>query len=522
MLTDTLTAVAPSSVPSLSAPESAFRRNHRLVVGGLKKTLEVMDALREIYEGEQWKDSYESFEGYCNAAALEAEVTFGYKRAMQLIEASRRREALSVVSTPVEVLPEEPSLMVTMGGDSTVVPLGRAFRSEKALRALPSQEDPAFLSVAQLAVSEAQRRGMQGPSEGLVRSVTNDVKALTQHGLDGFDEVQLLFAPWGVFDRFTVTNKRVQRFRYQFSAPSVLHQHQGITKLFTDLKEAIAFYQDWCLPSRRLKTVGCLTCQNCDLEGGQVNCGAVGQPVKLTEIWAKGRCLDYSPLSGDTTKTPFGLQAKSSQVVLPTKPATPAAPEYTHSAGMLGHQGAGGGAGGSDEYYTPEYIWRPALAAWERSEFDLDAATTDNSPIPARVRYTKDRSGLLLPWDVNGADEAGKPVPIFTWGNFPYSLNGVFVPRLERYWEEGAISHAFILEKTDNRTGWYQTLLRICTAFCLIDHGVGHISEAGEEEKGGFFGSTLFYLGDRPELFHDAYDFLGPICQVTTREHFAY
>jgi hypothetical protein len=519
--TATDTPVTTAALPTQVAPYSPFEENHSTVVSGLRKTLEVMDALREIYEGEQWRDRYASFEAYCDVAAAEAGVSFGYKRAMQLIEAARRRAALSEVSTPVE-LPATPEVQVevqTSEGPRRVN-LGRVFKSEKGLRALPPQTDEKFIPVAELAVSEAQRRGMQnGPSEGLVKSVTRDIEAFQAHNLTGFEDVQRMFAPWGTFKRHTVMSRSVQRYRYQFEAPVVLHQTgAGTTKLFTDLREAIAFYQEWCLPSRRLKTVGCLTCQRCQVDGepGTVTCtdGEIGGPVKLTEVWAKTHCDRYVPLKGGVVPTPIGRQANSPQHPLPPRSDT-SAPKYTHSAGMLGHQGANGGAGGTNERYTPEYIWKPALEAWHRSQFDLDPATTDDSPIPAAVRYTKHRSGLLMPWDVLGSE------PIFMWGNFPYSLNTQFVPRLERYWEEGWIDHAFILEKTDNRTGWYQTLLGICSAFCLIDHSIGHVSEAGEEEKGGFFGSTLFYLGPDADIFYDAYAELGPICQVVPRDFFA-
>ena len=437
---------------------------------------------------------------------------------MQMVEAARRREALDQASTPVELppAPEAIEVEVSTPDGPRSVPLGRCFKSEKPLRALPPQGDPLFVPVAELAVAEAQRRGMQnGPSEGLVKSVTQDIKALQAHNLAGFEDVQRMFAPWGTFNRHTVTSRRVQSYRYQFESPVVLGQAgTGKTKLFKDLKEAIAFFQEWCLPSRRLKTVGCLTCAVCNVQGmqGHVTCMAAGEPVRLTEVWAKVHCPDYVPLEGGVIPTPIGPQADSAQHPLPAENS----PKYTHSAGMLGHQGANGGAGGTNERYTPEYIWKPALEAWRRTQFDLDPSTTDTSPIPAAVRYTKERSGLLHPWDVLGSE------PIFMWGNFPYSLNTQFVPRLERYWEEGWIDHAFILEKTDNRTDWYQTLLRICSAFCLIDHAIAHVGETGKEDNGGFFGSTLFYLGSDPGVFRDAYDFLGPICQVTTPEHFAY
>ena len=64
---------------------------------------------------------------------------------------------------------------------------------------------------------------------------------------------------------------------------------------------------------------------------------------------------------------------------------------------------------GSDEWYTPEHVWRAALAALRLEEFDLDPCADPGLAIAARKHYTQSDDGLSKPW--HGA----------VWMNPPYS-----------------------------------------------------------------------------------------------------
>lgn len=471
MLEDFAGSTVVEVLPTTTTTAPTFEALNRVVILGLRQTVEVMGALREIYDRRLWEDAgYASFAAYCEAAAIATGISFGYKRAMQLIEADRRREGLTMADPK----------------------LGDLYQSEGTLRALPSLSDPDFLPVAQAARDEAIARGDDAPTPALVQGVRSDRAALEDLGLRDSQDLQRLMAPWGIFRGHVPLSRKTSRYRYQFSCEHEPHR-TGLTKLFPDLRGAAQFYLDWCSSINRSKLKGCPNCRFAQPgDGGEIVCGASQNPVKLPHVWDKRACGLFEP----------GWVPEAWQVAT-TLPAPVPAPVSDHSAGMLGRQGAKGS--GTDEHGTPPYIWQAPLEEWGRTEYDLDPSTADWAGVPARVRYTREVSGLLNSWDLGS--------PSFIWCNFPYSENSEWVARFLQYWHQGAIAHGFVLEKTDNRTAWYNDLLRNCTAFCLLARGVAHIAPDGTEANSGFFGSTVFYFGDDLPRFKNAYQGIGTVCQ---------
>ena len=458
----------PTTTTVVSDGKAVFEQNHTYVVSWLKNQMKAGEKLLEIYQQMQWREGgYPSFEAYCQALQTEAQTPFGYKRAMQLMGAVQVREDLS---TTVDM---------------------SLYQSERSLRSLKALPDDMRERVAAAAAREAEQRG-ESVSSRIVEDVHADVLALESRGLTSLQELIQRLVPWGTLKAIIRVSRTDRKYRYCFERPYRVNT-SAFTKVFQTLQEAMVFLDGFCTPEHRLDFVG--------------NDEVRSQPSPTESSQAQAEAAPDLPIylpASDPDTIEEGL--RQGWIV----PSTPVAPQ-PHPAGIMA-SGAKSGTG-TDEHYSPEITWRPALDAWELEAFDLDPATTDNSPIPARHRFTVERCGLSNDWAVNG----GSPINI--WMNPPYSLNstpGAFVDKLLAAWNSGLVNNAWVLEKTDNGCEWYQKLLENCVSFCLISKRIKHETPEGGQ-SGGFFSSTLFYFGCDPEVFFEAYSSLGQVCQVTER-----
>jgi DNA N-6-adenine-methyltransferase (Dam) len=178
--------------------------------------------------------------------------------------------------------------------------------------------------------------------------------------------------------------------------------------------------------------------------------------------------------------------------------------DYEHPSGVLG-------SAKSCEQYTPEYLWKPGLEMFGIEEYDLDPATWDQSPIPCKQRFTRKDDGLSQEWNAQ-----------YLWSNFPYSdrdpatgkkqiVMGKWVAKLIHAHHWGYVHNALTLVKSDCRPEWFHALLGASSAYLFIKGGVTFEQPASAETKNSssFFGSIIFYLGDEPDKFYDAYKHLG-------------
>lgn len=461
------------------------------------KGVEAGYAWREVVKESLWDVEYPSLEAYIEALRTEYNTT-GYKQVMQLISFVDLRDELISSGTP----------------EADVNLLGSQ-RSVRALKAVPKSDRPTVLKAV---AEEVRDRGLNSATESLVKNAQQDLKTQRDHDLS-FEEVQRMFAPYGTFRRINgVFNRRARAQRLEFIVGPNMNNFRSVSiyKTFKTLDEALIYYAEFCQPRFKLTGKGCLTCKNCSAtEGNEIWCNSNRMMIPLHQTWEGMKtCAPYEAISGGKVETDvvWGEIVHSDQQVdlpmlnVPTVPQEP----LEHPAGILGTAGAKGS--GTDEHYSPEKYWRPWLEATGEESYDLDAFTHKDSPIPTKYCFTKREDGLVQDWAVLGPD-----TPIVLWDNFPYSMNAECTQKFCEEFDRGTIGHALILEKTDNGVGWYQELLSRCTSFLLIDERVKHINEAGEE-KGGFFSSTLFYFGDLPAVFHDAYCHLGAVCQVMPSE----
>ena len=467
-----------------------FKTHDAEIRAFLRQGVQAGYAWREIVNDSLWNEEYESLEAYVEALR-EAYNSIGYKQVMFLIGAVNLRDELA-----------------NSGAAESDLEMMQSTRAHRALKDIPEADRP---EVLERAAQESRDRGYEEVSGTLVERAASDLQTERETGLT-LGEVQKLFAPYGTFRQARAFTRKARPFRYEFlHGPNMHPVHTGSThKLFKTLEEALTWYAEYCQPDRQLTGPGCLTCTNCQAtDAAEIWCRKNAEAISLQHVWEGMRkCPGYNAISGEVEETPLGPVGQSEQVEIPAKPYQP----KEHSAGMLGTAGAKGN--GTDEHYTPEKYWQPALEMLDLDEFDLDPATFDECPIPARVKYTKERSGLTNTWNVS------KGLPISMWANFPYSMNAEFTREFEFYFKSGVIGQAFLLEKTDNGVDWYKKLLDLCTSFLLVNERIKHLSPDGGK-NGGFFSSTLFYFGDSPEQFHDAYSHLGAVCQVMPREMYA-
>ena len=162
----------------------------------------------------------------------------------------------------------------------------------------------------------------------------------------------------------------------------------------------------------------------------------------------------------------------------------------------------------SDENYTPERYWRPALNMFGRSTFALDAATYEGAAVPADRKFTLENSALTQDWMIDKT-----PIDGPVWLNHPYSLNDGFTDKVVEEWRKGSFRELFMMPKTDNSTNWYQSLIANSTAICLINHRVAFRSrksiETGKKPVGGYFPSSIVYFGHNLPLVQHHYSPLG-------------
>jgi uncharacterized Zn ribbon protein len=180
-------------------------------------------------------------------------------------------------------------------------------------------------------------------------------------------------------------------------------------------------------------------------------------------------------------------------------------PQQRHHERMTNRQADDEGPS-HDENYTGSNLWQPILDEWGRAEFDLDFATADGSPVPARVRITKELDMFRHPWTCDREDGGER----LCFGNPPFSINEawslLFCDRLE----QGIFEHAFIVEKADSRTQWHQRLLQRATAVCRVYGCQKFINpDSLKPRPGATFAIDLFYFGNALPRFARACRGLG-------------
>lgn len=133
-------------------------------------------------------------------------------------------------------------------------------------------------------------------------------------------------------------------------------------------------------------------------------------------------------------------------------------------------------AGGSEERYTPKYIFDKLGC-----RFDMDVA----APV--------DRTHVYTPTDVFiTEDSLSKQWEGFVWMNPPYGHN-----RNKRKWMNKLAEHGSGIALMPDRTSapWYQEAVKKATAVLLVDGKIKFTNPDGTKDNQPANGSTLFAYG---------------------------
>ena len=205
-------------------------------------------------------------------AAEQGLPAMSYSRVMQLIGAAKTGETLEVEG--IEVMP--------------------VVSSERAMREIARIPDEHRTKAAQALVMENQATG-RPITEVLVKKASEEAAA----GLT-FEEVQMMFAPYGVFRRFSPTCRKNQAMRFQFEGQPGLGRVAG--SLFPSLGAATEWFKK-NLDGTPRNDMGCPTCTHCQWTAvDNIRCKAKDDLIGLTQIWnAPSWCGSYSPATLEQT-----------------------------------------------------------------------------------------------------------------------------------------------------------------------------------------------------------------------------
>ena len=157
----------------------------------------------------------------------------------------------------------------------------------------------------------------------------------------------------------------------------------------------------------------------------------------------------------------------------------------------------------STEHYTPQYILDAVIACMGAIDLDPCSNSREIPNVPAARHYTIQDNGLVQPWE-------GR---VFI--NPPFGP-GVEVWFSKMYQERlaGRTTEVIVLWKSATETAAWKTLARLSCRVCFPSARIRFTGPAGEERTGPTFSPALFYVGERPERFEEAFAEIGVVWVV--------
>lgn len=154
----------------------------------------------------------------------------------------------------------------------------------------------------------------------------------------------------------------------------------------------------------------------------------------------------------------------------------------------------------STEHYTPQYILDAVIACLDKIDLDPCSNSREIPNVPAAMHYTAQDNGLLRPW-------VGK---LFINPPFGYDVEQWFSKLyLERL--ECRTTEAIVLWKSATETAAWKTLTQLSCRVCFPSSRIRFVGPSGSDGPGPTFSPALFYVGDRPERFADAFRVIGDV-----------
>jgi len=153
---------------------------------------------------------------------------------------------------------------------------------------------------------------------------------------------------------------------------------------------------------------------------------------------------------------------------------------------------------GDNEWYTPkEYV---EAARKTMGTIDTDPASSEiaNKTVLAKRYYTKEDNGLTKKWKRN------------VWLNPPYAqpLITEFSDALVNKIKSGEIKQAVVLVNNATETKWFQKILEICSAICLVRRRIKFLKPEGKEGA-PLQGQAILYFGPNTIEFNKQFAKFG-------------
>jgi hypothetical protein len=157
----------------------------------------------------------------------------------------------------------------------------------------------------------------------------------------------------------------------------------------------------------------------------------------------------------------------------------------------------------STEHYTPQYILDAVISCMGAIDLDPASNSKEIPNVPAARHYTAQDNGLMQPWE-------GR---VF--------LNPPFGPGVEVWFSKlfqervaGRTMEAIVLWKSATETAAWKTLTALSCRLCFPSARIRFVGPSGDCGPRPTFSPALFYVGNRPDHFEEAFVKIGQVWKV--------
>jgi hypothetical protein len=155
---------------------------------------------------------------------------------------------------------------------------------------------------------------------------------------------------------------------------------------------------------------------------------------------------------------------------------------------------------GNNEWYTPAPFIAAAREVMGRIDCDPASSPIANATVQAERFFTAEDDGLQQ-------DTWGECV----WMNPPYAqpLIGQFADALAERVRHGEVQQACVLVNNATETAWFQTMLGVASAVCLLRGRVKFLDPEGNPSGAPLQGQAVLYIGPNVGEFAEAFSGYG-------------
>lgn len=156
---------------------------------------------------------------------------------------------------------------------------------------------------------------------------------------------------------------------------------------------------------------------------------------------------------------------------------------------------------GNNEWYTPPRFIEAARGVMGSIDTDPASSEVANRTVQAARYFTAEDNGLTKEWAGN------------VWMNPPYAqpLIQEFADALSNKFKAGEIAQACVLVNNGTETQWFQALLDVASAACLVKTRVKFIDPDGKPSGSPLQGQAVIYVGSNVDGFADEFCSFGKV-----------